>query len=117
VALSRRPRRPHPLARRAWEFLIPYVRHADADAYVFSRAAFAWEGLDKDVTIIPPSIDAFAPKNQELDREHVLSILTVAGLNEDGAATPPTFTRLDVSPSMSRCPMRSPSVCIWSRWR
>ena len=36
---------PDPLARRAWEFLIPYVRHADA--YVFSREAFEWEGLDK----------------------------------------------------------------------
>jgi trehalose synthase len=88
---------PHPLARKAWEFLIPYVR--DADAYVFSRAAFAWEGLDKaDVTIIPPSIDAFSPKNQELDRERVLSILAVAGLNEDRAAAP-TFTNLDGSPS------------------
>jgi trehalose synthase len=92
--------RPDPLARRAWEFLIPYVR--DADAYVFSRAAFAWEGLlDKQVTIIPPSIDAFSPKNQELDRERVLSILTAAGLNEangDSTATAPTFTNLDGSP-------------------
>ena len=87
---------PHPLARRAWEFLIPYVR--DADAYVFSRAAFAWEGLEKEVTIIAPSIDAFSPKNQELDRERVLSILTVAGLNEDGAPAAPTFTNLDGSP-------------------
>jgi trehalose synthase len=87
---------PHPLARRAWEFLIPYVR--DADAYVFSRAGFAWEGLEKEVTIIPPSIDAFSPKNQELDRERVLSILTVAGLNEDSAAPRPTYTRLDGSP-------------------
>jgi len=87
---------PHPLARRAWEFLIPYVR--DADAYVFSRQAFAWEGLDKEVTIIPPSIDAFSPKNQELDRERVLSILTVAGLNEDGTTAQPTFTNLDGSP-------------------
>jgi trehalose synthase len=91
--------RPHPLARRAWEFLLPYVR--GADAYVFSRAAFAWEGLEKVVTVIPPSIDAFAPKNEELDREGVLSILTVAGLNEDTeetAAAAPTFTRLDGSP-------------------
>jgi trehalose synthase len=89
--------RPDPLARQAWEFLIPYVRHADA--YVFSREAFEWEGLDKEkVTIIPPSIDAFSPKNQELDHERVFSILTVAGLNEDRAATPPTFTRLDGSP-------------------
>jgi trehalose synthase len=88
---------PDPLARDAWDFLIPYVR--DADAYVFSREAFEWEGLDKaKATIIPPSIDAFSPKNQELDRERVLSILTVAGLNADSAATRPTFTRLDGSP-------------------
>jgi trehalose synthase len=39
-----------------------------------------------------------SPKNQELDRERVLSILSVAGLNEDGAAAPPPFTRLDGSP-------------------
>jgi hypothetical protein len=75
---SKRVNQPHPLARKAWEFLIPYVR--DADVYVFSRQAFAWEGLDKEVTIIPPSIDAFAPKNQELDRQqacsHTMSIIT-----------------------------------------
>lgn len=87
---------PDPLARRAWNFVIPYVR--DADAYVFSREAFEWEGLEKEITIIPPSIDAFAPKNQELDREHVLSILSAAGLGEDSPAAEPTFTRLDGSP-------------------
>jgi trehalose synthase len=52
--------RPDPLAPKAREFLLPYVR--DADAYVSSRAAFAWEGLEKEVAIIPPSIDAFSPK-------------------------------------------------------
>src|SRR5450755_3323012 len=116
---------PHPLARRAWEFLMPYVR--DADAYVFSREAFEWEGLEKgDVTIIPPSIDAFAPKNQELDREQALSILTVAGLNGDGAGFRPTFTRLDGSPGRvdrpaqrwERRPLRSADrvVVQVSRW-
>jgi trehalose synthase len=108
----------------AWEFLIPYVR--DADAYVFSRAAFAWEGLDKEVTIIAPSIDAFSPKNQELDRETVPSILTVAGLNEDSAAAAPTFTNLDGSPGRvdrpaqrwERRPLRSSDrvVVQVSRW-
>jgi trehalose synthase len=117
--------RPDRLARRAWEFLMPYVR--DADAYVFSREAFEWEGLEKgDVTIIPPSIDAFAPKNQELDREQVLSILTVAGLNGDGAGFRPTFTRLDGSPGRvdraaqrwERRPLRSADrvVVQVSRW-
>src|SRR5450631_1078103 len=87
---------PHPLARRAWKFLIPYVR--DADAYVFSRRAFAWEGLDKEAAIIPPSIDAFSPKNQELDVDRVRSILTAAGLNDGDATGSPTFTNLDGSP-------------------
>jgi trehalose synthase len=115
---------PDSLTRRAWEFLLPYVR--DADAFVFSREAFEWEGLEKEVTIIPPSIDAFAPKNQELDRERVLSILTVAGLNEDGGAAPPTFTRLDGSPGRvdrsaqrwERRPLRSSDrvVVQVSRW-
>src|SRR3989440_9941741 len=35
---------PTDIARRAWKFLIPYVE--PADAYVFSRRAFVWEGLD-----------------------------------------------------------------------
>jgi trehalose synthase len=115
---------PHQLARRAWEFLIPYVRYADA--YVFSRQAFAWEGLEKRFTIIPPSIDAFSPKNQELDRETVLAILAVAGLNEDAAAAAPTFTNLDGSPGRvdrpaqrwERRPLRSSDrvVVQVSRW-
>ncbi len=58
--------RPGELARGAWDFLRRYI--ADADAYVFSRERFVWEGLDKDrVWIVPPSIDAFSPKNQDLD--------------------------------------------------
>ena len=37
---------PSDLSRRAWSFLRPYVE--PADAYVFSRKAFVWEGLDDD---------------------------------------------------------------------
>jgi trehalose synthase len=33
------------LARTAWRFLIPYV--SEADAYVFSRQAFTWEGSSR----------------------------------------------------------------------
>jgi trehalose synthase len=44
--------RPNDLARGAWEFLRPYI--ADADAYVFSRESFTWEGLDRDrIAVIP----------------------------------------------------------------
>ena len=46
---------PNDVAREAWRFLTPYVE--EADAYVFSREAFAWEGLDPArVMVIPPSI-------------------------------------------------------------
>jgi trehalose synthase len=70
---------PHDLARRAWSWLIPYVE--DADAFVFSRKDFAWEGLpEQKVTVIPPSIDAFSPKNQELSAEAVAAILAATGL-------------------------------------
>ena len=86
------------LARKAWKFLLPYVR--DADAYVFSREAYTWEGLDRDrVVIIAPSIDAFSPKNQHLDPDHVDAILSVSGIVPDGADANPVFTREDGSPS------------------
>jgi trehalose synthase len=88
---------PNDLARRAWRFLLPYVQ--EADAYVFSRSAFAWEGLDESkVTVIPPSIDAFSPKNQELDAGSVHAILAAAGIVKDHAGPAhPCFTRGDGS--------------------
>jgi trehalose synthase len=86
---------PNDVARGAWDFLRPYV--AVADAAVFSRRAYTWEGLDRDRTaIIAPAIDAFAPKNQELDQEMVASTLRAGGLLEpghDGDAA--TFVRRD----------------------
>jgi trehalose synthase len=89
---------PNELARRAWSFLIPYV--APADGYVFSREAFAWEGLDeKKITVIPPSIDAFSPKNQHLDKATVGAILRASGLTSGAEDGSPTFVREDGSPS------------------
>jgi len=88
---------PNDVARRAWSFLLPYVR--EADAYVFSREAFAWEGLDQSrLALIAPSIDAFSPKNQDLSADAVKSILDAAGLVPDGGPAHPTFTREDGSP-------------------
>jgi trehalose synthase len=81
---------PSPLARRAWSFLRPYVE--PADAYVFSRRAFVWEGLDDDrIVLIAPVIDAFSPKNQELGPEATSAILACAGLNSDGGEGAPTY--------------------------
>ena len=84
------------VAREAWRFLIPYVQ--GADGYIFSREAFTWEGLDRTkITIIPPSIDAFSPKNQDLDEQAVDAILSVSGLVPNGAGGRPVFTHVDGS--------------------
>src|SRR6476469_1083912 len=86
---------PDDLARRAWDFLRVDVEQADA--YVFSREAFVWEGLDDDQgEIIAPSIDAFNAKNQELDAGQVAAILAAAGI-VDGGDGDPTFKRGDGS--------------------
>ena len=87
---------PNELARDAWRFLIPYVQ--PAERYVFSRSAYAWEGLAEDrIEIIPPSIDAFAPKNQEMQADNVRSIVAATGLVSGDDATDPTFLRWDQS--------------------
>src|SRR3954454_15280019 len=88
---------PVDLARRAWDFLRVDVEQADA--YVFSREAFVWEGLDKDkVEIIAPSVDAFNAKNQELEPEQVRAILAAAGIVDGGGTgAQPTFERGDGS--------------------
>jgi trehalose synthase len=88
---------PNDHARRAWEFLRPYVERADS--YVFSRREFVWSGLDPEkVWIVPPSIDAFSPKNQEMDADTAMSILHRAGLRSAANQVPPVFTRVDGSP-------------------
>jgi trehalose synthase len=90
--------RPNDLVREAWAFLYPYV--VEADAYVFSREEFIWEGLDRDRTaVIHPSIDVFSPKNVDLEPATVRAVLNAAGIVADGAATAaPTFERQDGSP-------------------
>lgn len=85
---------PNELARDAWKFLLDYVR--PADRYVFSREAYAWEGLDRDrISVIPPSIDAFSPKNQEMDPAAVAAIMRASGLVQDPDEGEPVFLRWD----------------------
>jgi trehalose synthase len=88
--------KPGELAHGAWDFLRPYV--ADADAYVFSRERFVWDGLDDTkVWLVPPSIDAFSPKNQQLAPEAIDSILTVAGIQAGDHHNRAIFNRFDGS--------------------
>jgi trehalose synthase len=73
---------PNELAREAWRFLMPYIERADA--YVFSRSGFRWEGLDPArLSVIPPSIDAFSPKNHAMSFASVTAVLRAAGMAAD----------------------------------
>jgi trehalose synthase len=84
-------------ARQAWDFLRGYV--LDAHVFIFSRAGFAWEGLPRDqVSVIRPSIDAFAPKNAEQTREQSLAIMATAGVLASDVDAYPTFTHSDGTP-------------------
>lgn len=86
---------PNEIARRAWEFLRAHIE--PAHAWVFSRRAFAWDGLDPErIAVIPPSIDAFSPKNQAMAPEAVAAILGRIGLTAP-APGEPVFTRQDGS--------------------
>ncbi|MGD0701001.1 MAG: glycosyltransferase [Trebonia sp.] len=76
-----------------WDFLRPHL--AAAEAYVFSRREYvpSWIPAEK-AWIIPPSIDPFSPKNEQLDAETVRAILARLGVLDDAAPTAPArFTR------------------------
>jgi trehalose synthase len=117
---------PNAVVRDAWAFLLPYVRHAAVS--VFSREEFVWEGIDRDrVEIILPTIDAFTPKNQDLEPETVLAILRAGGLVADGgSAAAPVFRRPDGTPGRverraqvvedEALPADTPLVVQVSRW-
>lgn len=116
---------PNDVARRAWNFLLPYIE--PADAYVFSRPDFSWEGLDDDkVVIVPPSIDAFSPKNQDLDNDTVTAILAATKMIDAPVAGKPEFLGVDGSPGLVRrvtemfgAPPPKPSIPLVvqvSRW-
>lgn len=70
---------PNDVVREGWAFLETYVRAAEA--VVFTRRAYVWDGLqDSRVEIIPPCIDPFAPKNRELEDDEIASALNRASL-------------------------------------
>jgi len=81
--------------RAGWDFLRPHL--SSAEGYVFSRRDYVPSWLpDGKVSVIPPSIDPFSPKNQDLDAATVRAILTTLGVL-DGAApqAAPVFVRRD----------------------
>jgi trehalose synthase len=88
---------PNDRVRDAWAFLRPYLE--PADAYIFSRREYVWEGLDAGKAwFMPPVIDPFSPKNQDLEPEATAAILRAIGLSPDGLEAAPVFTRADGTP-------------------
>ena len=76
----------------AWSFLRPYLEACDG--FVFTRQEYvpAWIPTDR-VWIIPPSIDPFSPKNQELSEVERLQVLTDMGVLDARPTGAATFTR------------------------
>ena len=84
--------------RAGWDFLRPHL--GSAEGYVFSRRQYvpAWLPDDK-VSVIPPSIDPFSPKNQDLDTATVRAVLATLGVLDDAAPqVPARFVRRDGNP-------------------
>jgi trehalose synthase len=117
---------PNDIVRSAWSFLLPYV--GEADALVFHRESFVWEGLERQrVVVIPPTIDVFTPKNEDIDPQTVHAILRTCALIDDGSELEPvTFVRPDGTPGRVERRVRSiedeparaetPLVVQVSRW-
>jgi len=78
--------------RAGWDFLRPHL--GPAEGYVFSRRQYvpSWLPDDK-VSIIPPSIDPFSPKNQDLDAATVQAILARLGVLDGAPREPGRFVR------------------------
>jgi trehalose synthase len=117
--------RPGTLARGGWDFLRPFVEVADA--FVFSREAYVWDGLEREkVWLMPPAIDPFSPKNQDLDRDTVEAVLGELGLGASAPRSAPVFVRGDGSPGRVErraellqdepLPSRAKLVVQVSRW-
>jgi trehalose synthase len=72
---------PNARTETGWQFLRRHLEPPAVDAYVFTRRSFAPPWMpDPLVFEIPPSIDPFAPKNQELSADDSAAILASVGL-------------------------------------
>jgi trehalose synthase len=87
--------RQNDVTRAAWDFLRPYLE--PANAYVFTRRQYVPVWVPGALTrIIPPSIDPYSAKNEELSTETVTAILATIGVLGGGPPPAPgRFTRHD----------------------
>jgi trehalose synthase len=113
------------LSKEAWEFLAPYLAHTDRQ--VFSRSAYVPDVLDRDgVAIIPPCLDAFSPKNQQLDDAVATAIMRAAGIIDGTPDTEPEYARQNGNKAsvgsraemveLAPVPADAPIVTQISRW-
>ena len=79
----------------AWSFLRPHL--GACEAYVFSLRQYVPSWMDESrVRVIPPSIDPFSPKNQEMvPRDVIRTLRRVGVLVRSGADAPGRYTRSD----------------------
>lgn len=113
------------IALGAQELLSDLVSAADGS--VFSRPEYVWSVLDRDTTtVIPPGIDAFTPKNQEMDESTLRAVLGRIGLSGDDPGSNPRFTRSEGDAGevtrrasilqTGHLPPEAPLVAQVSRW-
>ena len=112
--------------RAGWDFLRPHL--TSAEGYVFSRREYVPAWLpDEKVSIIPPSIDPFSAKNQDLDAATVRAILATLGVLDGTAPQVPaqfvgrdgtagTVTRPAVVTGEGRPGPDDPVLVQVSRW-
>lgn len=106
-------------ADRAWSFIRPYVE--PADAFVFSRASFAPSWVEPSrLAVIPPSIDPFTPKNEDLAPNIVAAAVEAAGfVSVPGRATPwvgMPLEKVDLVTEGRLPTLEAPLVTQVSRW-
>ena len=78
----------------AWSFLRPHLAHCEA--YIFSLPEYVPSWIEASrVRIIPPSIDPFSPKNQDMSPSNVVLTLSRIGLLRRAPKGPSAFTRGD----------------------
>jgi trehalose synthase len=117
---------PTDIVRSAWDFLRGDIE--PAHAYVFSRRAYIWEGLDRRrAKVIPPCIDPTSAKNLELEPGDVDALLGTAGVlstvepREETRVALPGFGVVQVRRRSSAveeapAPADAPLVVQVSRW-
>ncbi len=82
----------------AWAFLRPHLAHCEA--YIFSLPEYVPTWIEASrIRVIPPSIDPFSPKNQDMSPSNVILTLGRIGLLQGVPKDRPgTFTRGDGAP-------------------